>query len=201
MTVTPRRYASSPSEALVMKEARKGSELIHAGMAALDRLGWCQGGIANSSGEVCGHGGIEAAAADKRAELPATIMQCREQSLLGMGFFLGPANNDVQPPTVSFVANPEREAYELARHAAHKALTVTAEKHGWTWQEEKHEVGCVYRRNNAVRHWWEAECSQLPGCVPMKDPFAVFNDDPGTTIEDVALMMKEAAAWLESQGM
>jgi len=36
---------------------------------------------------------------------------------------------------------------------------------------------------------------------PYKDPFAVFNDDPNTTVEDVKLMMKQAMELADAAGM
>ena len=201
MTVTPRTYGSGPSEIEMLAHTAKGSQLIHAGMNALDARGWCQGGIANNSGEVCGHGGIEAAAETEVATIPPSIYRYKERLVEDMGVYTGPgglANPFRFDMRTERVDNPEYKAFQMARHAAHWGLMSVAEKHGWEAQEQVHKEGARCGQFTNAFSPFPARCTDE--CTPYKDAFAVFNDDPGTTIEDVALMMKEAAVFLESLG-
>lgn len=186
--VAPRNYKilTSMSEAAMLKHMADQalgwgkflpSGVLRDAMAYLDQHGWCQGGIASKSGEVCGHGAILFAGMKVKYQLPWTITRYKNAdnpfnfigklTLGGDPYYIEPF---ITPTEV--VDNPERLHIENAMKRAGDALIHVAEKAGY-----KHEFEPAF-----------------------KDAFAVFNDAPQTSIEDVVLMMKEAVAWLESQG-
>lgn len=202
MSITPRQYGPGPAYGAMMDQGNrfKASDIIRSGMAYLDEHGWCQGGIASSSGEVCGHGGVEAYAQTEFTKMPPRIMKYKESPFdfsAAKAFVEGRELASVPiPPVVEWVENPDHDAFDNARHAAHYAMVQVAQRAGWKSQGQRlSALDMMYLTPE------ELTAYLAEPHVPFKDAFAVFNDDPGTTIEDVAMMMKEAIVWLEERGL
>lgn len=203
--IMPRQYAPpgrgvGESKGFALGHGRfLPSDVLRWAMAYLDAHGWCQGGIANSSGEVCGQGSVLGAAKVEMAKLPHTVMTRKETpfdfSALSKMMFEGRDEPiAIGAPEYSFELNPEILHLENAAHEASQMLMNVAIKAGWKSE------GCAQGSEYHDVMLLTGGFGKGHTCSPYKDPFAVFNDDPGTSIEDVAMMMKEAISALEAEG-
>ena len=159
-------------------------------IAYIDQHGWCQFGFKAEDGSVCGQGSIIGTQLEKRVKMPQMILdheaneeRQREQFHELLMGTLGDPNRALSAYRVEYKTNPAIGQLEQVAAYAHGYLVDAAKKAGWKAGGCEHEaMGLGMLLDGVTGH----------KCVPYKDPFAVFNDDPGTTVEDVKLMMKEA---------